>query len=93
MPWGELKTHKDIANCKNIFTIKDFCDGLHNTEYSPIANVLLYFFGIVRDRNRCFTIFDYEILISEFYQVLSALGTSNDKMYDWCDMQDSQKTV
>lgn len=84
LPWGHLKTHKDISRAKNDITIRDFCYKLKGTEYEPIIEALQMYLIITRNRSRPFDPkTDFQVLVSLFETVMSKMGYANDKMYDW----------
>jgi hypothetical protein len=85
LPWGQLRTHADIAAAKNNQTIDDFCRQLYGTEYQPIAPALQNYLYVVRDKSRPFTWETFRVLYQEFENVLYSCGWSNDKCYDWVE--------
>ena len=88
LPWGSLRTHKEIANCKNEENIRSFCQKLIDTEFEPLADTLLNHNLICRDRSKPFTNTEYKQLFKGWANVLQSCGLSNDKIYDWVE-QDS----
>lgn len=93
LPWGGLRTHKDIAAAKNDNSIHEFCTSLNNTEYEPLAQTLATYLYVTRDRTRPFTTLDYSNLYGEWENVLSYCGYANDKIYDWVEHEDSSRTL
>jgi hypothetical protein len=84
LPWGHLKTHKDIARAKNDISIRDFCYNLRGTEYEPITEALQMYLIITRNRSRPFDpVIDYQVLLGLFQTVMAQMGYTNDKIYDW----------
>ena len=88
LPWGSLRTHKDIASSKNDTLIYHFCQKLIGTEFEPLAQTLSSYLFLCRDRSKAFTNVEYTHLFNEWNDVLQSCGWSNDKNYDWVE-QDS----
>ncbi|EGF81001.1 hypothetical protein BATDEDRAFT_88070 [Batrachochytrium dendrobatidis JAM81] len=84
LPWGALRTHRDIANCKSDASIHAFCTGLLGTEYEPLAQPLATFLHVTRDRLRPFTMLEFDNLHCMFKNMLAHYGLINDGCYDWC---------
>nr|KAJ3417241.1 Casein kinase I isoform alpha-like [Polyrhizophydium stewartii] len=84
LPWGSMRTHRDIASAKNDDTIRSFCAALESTEFAPLAQPLLTYMFVTRDRIRKFVDADFEALFNMFHSVFTACGFVNDGMYDWC---------
>ena len=85
LPWGGLRTHKEIAACKNDKEIHQFCQSLTQTEYAPLAQTLATFLFVTRDRSKGFTNQEFQMVYQEWANVLAGYGTCHDKMYDWVD--------
>jgi len=93
LPWGGLRTHKEIAAAKNDRAIHEFCSNLAGTEYEPIAQTLATFLYVTRDRSQPFTDMDYGNLYGVWETALNCLGFENDKIYDWVEYEDSSLTL
>lgn len=89
LPWGALRTHKEIASSKNDVTIQNYCNNLIGTEFEPLAQCLCNFLFACRDRSKPFTNEEYNQLYSEWAAVLHSCGWINDKMYDWVEQDSS----
>jgi hypothetical protein len=87
LPWGTLRTHKEIASSKNDLTIHQYCQSLIGTEFEPLASTLANYIFLCRDRTRPFTPTDYSVLYQNWASVLSSCGSTNDKMYDWVEQE------
>lgn len=85
LPWGGLRTHKEIAAGKNDDTIHRFCASLVGSEFEPLAQTLATFLFVTRDRSCEFVSMDYSNLYSDWEGVLAANGFVNDKCYDWVE--------
>ena len=84
LPWGALRTHKDIARAKNDLCIKDFCSRLKRTEYEPVADALEIFLFFTRSRVHPFHEYeDFSFLLGLFENVMQGMGYLNDGNYDW----------
>lgn len=84
LPWGALRTHKDISAAKSDEAISQFCLDLIGTEYEPISNSLSNFLFTTRNRKRVFGWGDYYNLYQDFENVLHSCRWTNDRCYDWC---------
>lgn len=89
LPWGALRTHKEIASSKNDTTIQNYCQALIGTELEPLAQCLSNYLFACRDRSKPFTNVEYNRLYGEWASVLHSCGWSNDKMYDWVEQDSS----
>lgn len=84
LPWGMLRTHREIANAKSDSAISQFCDRLRGTEYAPIAVALNKYLALTRNRSRPFIAEqDYPVLLSYFEEVMKEQGFGNERDYDW----------
>ncbi|KAI8895234.1 kinase-like domain-containing protein [Globomyces pollinis-pini] len=90
LPWGALRTHKEIAAAKNDTIIHQFCSNLMGTEYEPLMETLSTFLYVTRDRTREFTTEDYNALYQQFANVLAFCGHSFDNVFDWCELDSSR---
>ena len=93
LPWGSLKTHREIAAAKNDQLITNFLNQYLSTEYGPLIPTLSQFLKVCRDRTRSFTWVDHHNLYREFETLLHFCGWTFDRNYDWCAEWDSQTTV
>ena len=93
LPWGGLRTHKDIAAAKNDQTIHIFCSNLAGTEYEPLAQTLATYLFVTRDRTRPFTDMDFNNLYSEWENVLHVCGWTNDRIYDWVEPDNTNSSL
>eukprot|EP00842_Homolaphlyctis_polyrhiza_P000250 jgi/Hompol1/1225/HPOL_002671-RA len=84
LPWGGLRTHRDIAAAKSDQTLHAFCTGLLGTEYEPLAQPLYTYLFVTRDRMRSFEMNDFDMLYRMFENILAHCGYVNDAYYDWC---------
>jgi hypothetical protein len=92
LPWGGLRTHKDISRAKNDLTIRDFCKRLKGTQYEPLADALEIYLFFTRSRTHAFQEFeDFNFLLGLFENVMQGMGYTNDGNYDWVTV-DSQKS-
>lgn len=87
LPWGTLRTHKEIAGSKNDVNIHQYCQSLIGTEFEPLAHALSDYLFHCRDRTRPFTSTEYAALYQEWTAVLHSCGWTNDKMYDWVEQE------
>ncbi|TPX35692.1 hypothetical protein SmJEL517_g02010 [Synchytrium microbalum] len=84
LPWGHLRSHRDIAAAKTDLAITTFCNSLAGTEYSPIGPTLEKYILFTRDRVRAFAPeTDYDYLSGLLNGVLDLCGMKNDGLYDW----------
>ena len=87
LPWGTLRTHRDIASAKSEQSILDFCSRLHGTEYAPISQPLLQFLTVTRDRSKAFRhIEDYNFLYKLFADLITNQGIAFDRKWDWLNL-------
>ncbi|KAJ3319226.1 hypothetical protein HDV06_006605 [Boothiomyces sp. JEL0866] len=93
LPWGGLRTHKDIALAKNDNMINHFCASLIGTEYEPLIQPLASYLFVTRDRARPFTVIEYDALYQQFLDILHFSGHTFDKVYDWCDVESSTRVA
>ncbi|KAJ3269613.1 hypothetical protein HDV01_001174 [Terramyces sp. JEL0728] len=91
LPWGGLRTHKDIALAKNDNMINHFCASLIGTEYEPLIQPLASYLFVTRDRARPFTVIEFDALYQQFYDTLHFSGYTYDKLFDWCDAESSTR--
>jgi hypothetical protein len=89
LPWGALRTHKDISKAKNDDEIHSFCYSLAATEYEALIPCLINYLTKTRNRSHPFTWKDYYDLYHAFDQILQRFNWTNDKNYDWCDAESS----
>ncbi|TPX44553.1 hypothetical protein SeLEV6574_g04434 [Synchytrium endobioticum] len=84
LPWGHLRSHRDIAAAKTDEAISSFCSNLVGTEYGPISSALEKYLFFTRDRNRNFEPNeDYDYLVGLLENVMVECGWKNDGRYDW----------
>lgn len=93
MPWGAMKTHKEISAAKSSENITKFCNNLQITEYAPLAETLEIYLRITRDRSTGFNENTFKMLYLGWEKVLTDCGMKNDKNYDWLDAEDSTVTL
>ena len=87
LPWGTLRTHKEISCAKNDTSIHQFCSNLANTEYESLAQTLATFLFVSRDRTRAFGTNEFNALYREWENVLHVSGHVYDNNYDWVDQE------
>jgi hypothetical protein len=85
LPWGQLRSHAEIAAAKSDVSIGAFCQNLHGTEYEPISHALQNYLYLVRDKSRPFSWDAFRVLYQEFEMVLYNCGWKNDHCYDWVE--------
>ena len=83
LPWGALRSHKDISACKDDTVIRKFCDQLQATEYQSLAFALEKLLSVSRNRNMEFNEYHYFELYSSFSKILAEHGWTYDHVYDW----------
>lgn len=83
LPWGGLRTHKDIAAMKSDNVLASFCQKLVDTEYEPIRHPLQNMLKITRDRSVPWSAAHFTQLTRPFEDMLTVCGWVNDRCYDW----------
>ena len=82
LPWGHLRTHKDISALKNDNVINQYCSSLNETEYKPLARPLQTLLSTARNRALNFTMYEFNHLVAKISQVLTDNDWTHDREYD-----------
>ena len=83
MPWGALKTHKEICAYKSDAILTQYCTNLQHTEYHPLSYPIQLLLSMARDRTLHFSEQDYFYIFGIFTNALHACGWTHDSLYDW----------
>jgi len=84
LPWGALRSHKEIVASKSDEALIDFCVRLKDTKYAPVSTNLLTYLLITRDRTRQLDPNDdFSFLYGLFSSVMELEGYVNDGQYDF----------
>jgi len=85
LPWGQLRSHRDIARAKSDAALDRFCSDLQHTEYRPISDALLKHMRICRERSQpCDDEEQLVIsLLNIWKEVISSLNMYESESYQW----------